>query len=32
MFREAGLLHLGLHCYVGEILAPQIVTFERGGR
>jgi len=31
LFREAGLIHLGLHCYVGEMLAPGLITFEKGG-
>lgn len=31
LFREAGLIHLGLHCYAGRALAPGLITFERGG-
>lgn len=31
LFRDAGLVHLGLHCYVGEALLPHLITFERGG-
>jgi|SRR5262245_42965269 len=30
LFREAGLVHLGLHCYVGRALAGRLVAFERG--
>ena len=30
LFREAGLIHLGLHCYAGPSLAPDLITFERG--
>jgi len=30
LFREAGLVHLGLHCYAGRALRRRLVTFERG--
>lgn len=30
LFREAGLVHLGLHCYVGRRRARDLMTFERG--
>ena len=30
LFREAGLVHIGLHCYVGRTLRDRLVTFERG--
>jgi SAM-dependent methyltransferase len=30
LFREAGLAHVGLHCYVGRTLRDRLVTFERG--
>jgi SAM-dependent methyltransferase len=29
LFREAGLVHIGLHCYVGRTLRDRLVTFER---
>jgi SAM-dependent methyltransferase len=29
MFREAGLIHLGLHCYAGSGLRGRLATFER---
>lgn len=32
LFREAGLVHVGLHCYVGRTLRDRLVTFERGAR
>jgi SAM-dependent methyltransferase len=28
--RTAGLVHLGLHCYVGRALGRELMTFERG--
>jgi SAM-dependent methyltransferase len=31
LFREAGLLPLGLHCYVGRALRDRLVSFERAG-
>jgi len=31
MLREAGLIHLGMHCYAGEGLADELITFERAG-
>ena len=31
LFREAGLIPLGLHCYAGRMLRRQLTTFERGG-
>ena len=31
LFREAGLIPLGLHCYAGRLLRRQLTTFERGG-
>jgi len=30
LFRAAGLVHIGLHCYVGGTLRDRLVTFERG--
>jgi SAM-dependent methyltransferase len=30
LFRTAGLVHLGLHCYVGHRLQDRLVAFERG--
>ena len=30
LFRAAGLLHLGLHCYVGSALKDELITFEKG--
>ena len=30
LFREAGLIHLGLHCYVGRALRDRLAAFERG--
>jgi SAM-dependent methyltransferase len=30
LFRQAGLVHLGLHCYAGRALRSRLVTFERG--
>lgn len=30
LFRSHGLLACGPHCYVGEALAPMVMTFERG--
>ena len=30
LFREAGLLHLGLHCYTGRRLRDRLMAFERG--
>ena len=30
MFREAGLIPLGLHCYAGRALRERLATFERG--
>ena len=30
LFREAGLIHLGLHCYAGRMLRDELITFERG--
>jgi SAM-dependent methyltransferase len=32
LLHEAGLIHVGMHCYVGEMLADQLITFERTGR
>ena len=32
LFREAGLVHLGLHCYAGNSLRDDLVTFERAER
>src|SRR5262245_8675802 len=29
MFRDAGLVHLGLHCYAGRTLRDRLTTFER---
>ena len=31
LFREAGLIPLGLHCYAGRMLRRELTTFERGG-
>jgi SAM-dependent methyltransferase len=31
MFRAAGLIPLGLHCYAGRALKDRLATFERGG-
>jgi SAM-dependent methyltransferase len=31
LFRAAGLIPLGLHCYVGRALKDELITFERGG-
>jgi SAM-dependent methyltransferase len=31
LFREAGLIHLGLHCYAGRSLQRELTTFEVGG-
>ena len=31
LFRAAGLIPLGLHCYVGGALKDELITFERGG-
>jgi SAM-dependent methyltransferase len=31
LFREAGLIPLGLHCYAGPRLRGRLSTFERGG-
>lgn len=30
LFREAGLIHLGLHCYASREDAPNLMTFEKG--
>jgi SAM-dependent methyltransferase len=30
LFREAGLIPLGLHCYAGRALARELTMFERG--
>ena len=30
LFRQAGLVHLGLHCYAGRALRRRLVTFEHG--
>lgn len=30
LFREVGLVHLGLHCYAGRALSRRLVAFERG--
>jgi SAM-dependent methyltransferase len=30
--KQAGLIHLGMHCYAGELLADQLTTFERAER
>jgi SAM-dependent methyltransferase len=30
--RAAGLIHLGMHCYAGRMLADQLITFERAER
>ena len=30
MFRQAGLIHLGLHCYAGSSLRGRLAAFERG--
>lgn len=30
LFRAAGLLHLGLHCYAGRRLRDRLMAFERG--
>jgi SAM-dependent methyltransferase len=30
--RDAGLIHLGMHCYAGRMLADQLITFERAER
>jgi len=30
LFREAGLIPLGLHCYAGRALRRELTTFERG--
>ncbi|MFI5372768.1 MAG: class I SAM-dependent DNA methyltransferase [Candidatus Eisenbacteria bacterium] len=32
LLQEAGLIHLGMHCYVGHMLADELITFERAGR
>lgn len=32
LFRAAGLIHLGLHCYVGRALRDRLSSLERGGR
>ncbi len=32
LFREAGLVHLGLHCYAGPSLADQLTSLERAER
>ena len=29
MFREAGLMHVGLHCYVGRRLRDRVAALER---
>ena len=31
LFRAAGLVHLGLHCYAGRALRDRLVELERGG-
>jgi SAM-dependent methyltransferase len=30
LFREAGLVHLGLHCYTSRRFAADLMTFEKG--
>lgn len=30
MFREAGLVHVGMHCFVDRSLADDLTSFERG--
>ena len=30
--KQAGLIHLGMHCYAGVVLADQLITFERAER
>jgi SAM-dependent methyltransferase len=30
LFRQSGLIHLGLHCYAGRSLRSRLVSFERG--
>jgi len=32
LFRDAGLIHLGLHCYAGRSLQDQLASFERAAR
>lgn len=32
LMREAGLVHVGLHCWVGRALRDQLITFERAER
>jgi len=32
LFREAGLIHLGLHCYAGRGLRERVADLERAGR
>lgn len=32
LFRAAGLVHVGLHCFVGRRLADELVSFERAQR
>lgn len=32
LMREAGLVHVGLHCWAGRALRDQLVTFERAER
>lgn len=31
LFREAGLFHLGLHCWAGRSIESELITFERAG-
>jgi len=31
LFRAAGLIHLGLHCYAGRALRDRLMSFEHGG-
>lgn len=32
LFREVGLVHLGLHCWAGRALRASLTTFEQGQR
>jgi SAM-dependent methyltransferase len=32
LFQHAGLVPVGLHCYVGRVLEPRLTAFERAGR
>ena len=32
LFRAAGLIHLGLHCYAGRALRDRLVSLEHGGQ